>query len=41
MIPMKPVLTNTALYHFNLLLDFWIRIRPTTCAIGTFEVMVI
>jgi hypothetical protein len=41
MILMKPVLANTALYHFNLLLSFWIRIRPSTCAIGTFKVMVI
>jgi len=41
MILMKPVLANTALYHFNLLLSFWIWIRPSTCAIGTFKVMVI
>lgn len=41
MILVEPILTNTALYHFNLLFSFWIRIRPATCAIGSFEVMVI
>lgn len=41
MILMKPILTNTALYHLNLLLGFWIRIRPTARAIRTLEILII
>jgi len=41
MLFVKPVLTNTALYHLYLFFNNRIRIGPTTRAVWAFEVMII
>lgn len=41
MLLMEPILTDTALYHLFLFFPLWIRVRATTRAVQTFEVMVI
>ena len=41
MIFMKPILTYATLNHLHLFFSRWIRIRATTCAIGTFKILAV